>query len=78
MPHFITEAIRAHIDTPQSDSDRALLAIVDLCDALRIPSGTTTEVRANAANRIEGVIVRELNVAFPIDQADEAKRLLGH
>jgi hypothetical protein len=62
MPHFTADAIRAHIGTPQSDSDRALLAIVDLCDALRIPSGVTTEARSNAANRIEGLIVRELGI----------------
>lgn len=72
MPHFTADAIRAHIGTPQSDSDRALLAIVDLCDALRIPSGVTTEARSNAANRIEGLIVRELNVAFPIDQVERS------
>jgi hypothetical protein len=76
MAHFIAEAIRAHIGTSRSDADRALLAVVDKCEQIREESGIA--LGWAFANTFEGVIVRELNVAFPIDQADEVRRLLGH
>lgn len=80
MSHFIADAIRAHVTSTTSDFDRehlanALLAVVDKCEQIREESPAFGWAFANT---LEGVIVRELNVAFPIDQAAEAKRLLGH
>jgi hypothetical protein len=79
MSHFIADAIRAHIGTPQSGSDRALLAVVDKCEAIRndwagIPGGGGHFF----ATEFELTIARELNVAFPLDRVEAVQRLLGH
>jgi hypothetical protein len=76
MTHFIADAIRAHIGAAAGpNAYTALLAVVDKCEQIREESPAFGWA---IANTLEGVIVHELNVAFPIDQVDEAKRLLGH
>jgi len=66
MPSPLGDAVRGHLRHPFSDPDsprtRALLAVLDECAQMRIPSGMTTEGRWRVADRIEQAIALALGI----------------
>lgn len=63
MPNKTAAAIRACVGVPQSDYDRALLAVIDKCEQMRARSaGQTGGVGRFLADEFETVIARELGI----------------
>lgn len=71
--HFLAAAIRNHIGSADNAPDRAILAVVDKCEAMR----RNPSVGRWLADEFEILLVRELNAGIPYEHVDEFRRMSG-